>query len=403
MKNRPHLWFVCPQMGRPNQVWLQRQLDRIEVFDVTVLCWVDERAPEVAAAERWPVETLAHPFNPIAGWSRRLGLIRRAASGNFFSGDRAEQNDILRIATRKSPDIILAQFGFTALRILPLAQKLCVPMVTHYHGRDLSIMLQNKRYKSSLIKSLPKMAAHIVVGKFQEKWLHQHGLTAHNTHVIPCGVPCEEFTPEPPYNGPLRFLSVGRLDQQKGVDIAIRAFAQSGLARQNAEMRVVGEGQEERSRLVSLAQNLGVEESIVFAGGLPADRIKIELAACSVFLHNATEVKGEIEGFGVAITEASAMERAVIVSDSGGIPDQVIDGVTGFICPQKDVACVTKAMLRLAEDPELRIEMGKAGRKNAIANFDTIGQVRKLEKVLLNAMAASPAAAGKVSLPDSAN
>lgn len=386
MTPRPHLWFVCPQLGRPNQVWLQRQLDRITAFDVTVICWKDELDSNGARKQNWPVEVIAHPFNPVAGWRRRVGLMGRAATGNFFSGPKDEQRDLLSLAAQKRPDVILAQFGFTALRILPVAQKIGVPIVSHYHGRDLSVMLENRLYKTSLIRALPQIAAHVPVGQHQKNWLQSHGAEPDHIHVLPCGVPVEEFEPLTALDGPVRFLSVGRLVALKGLDIAIEAFAQAQLAEQGATIRIVGEDHGEGPRLAALADRLGVSKDVVFAGGQPSEKIREELAACSVFLHPSIEIGGAREGFGVAITEAAAMERPVIVSDSGGIPDQVIDEVTGFICPQKDVGCVARAMTRLAQNPALRIKMGKAGRANAIANFDTTSQVRKLEQVLLEAM-----------------
>jgi colanic acid/amylovoran biosynthesis glycosyltransferase len=91
---------------------------------------------------------------------------------------------------------------------------------------------------------------------------------------------------------------------------------------------------------------------------------------------------GWVEGFGVTIAEASAMNLPVVVTSCGGITDQVIDGVTGYIVPQRDANAMADRMKRLVEDIDLRSKMGQAGRMRMVKNFDTKKQIQKLEMVL---------------------
>lgn len=76
------------------------------------------------------------------------------------------------------------------------------------------------------------------------------------------------------------------------------------------------------------------------------------------------------------------MELPVIVSATGGLLDQVISEKTGFIVPMNDHAGMVEKMKLLASRPELREQMGAAGRQNVVKNFDTDKQVTKLEVVL---------------------
>jgi glycosyltransferase involved in cell wall biosynthesis len=73
----------------------------------------------------------------------------------------------------------------------------------------------------------------------------------------------------------------------------------------------------------------------------------------------------------------------VVATDCRGIPDQVVDGVTGFLVPQRDVSAMAAAMARLAGESDLRRRLGKAGRERAVEMFDTKKQIAKLEDVLL--------------------
>jgi glycosyltransferase involved in cell wall biosynthesis len=116
-----------------------------------------------------------------------------------------------------------------------------------------------------------------------------------------------------------------------------------------------------------------------------------------VFLqHSMNGSNGWVEGFGVSIAEAASSGLPVIVTECGGIPDQVVNQETGLIVPQGDVQAMSDAMLRLARDAALRSRMGRAGRQRAVACFDARRQIERLEDVLLsvvenNAYASIPA------------
>jgi glycosyltransferase involved in cell wall biosynthesis len=372
----------------PSQAWLARQIAGIRGFETLVVCWHDARDPARAAAEGWRVERLAHPFGPSGAWDRRLGRLRRLALGNVCATAGAERRALDRLAARARPDAILCHFGGTALRLLPVAEALGVPLVAHYHGRDLSYQLSDTWYRRSLVRHLPRIAAHVAVGAHQRRWLIAAGAPPERVHLVPCGAPVSAFRPAPLPEGGPRFLLIGRLTRQKGVHVAIEALARALPDLPGAELRVVGAAPEALRRpLEALARRRGVAGRVAFAGPVPPEAIEGELAAASALLHPALDIDGEREGFGVAVTEAAAMERPVIVSDSGGLPDQVIDGETGVLCPQGDAGAVAEAMVRLGRDRALAERMGRAGRRNALEHFDTERQVERLEALLRAAIA----------------
>ena len=76
------------------------------------------------------------------------------------------------------------------------------------------------------------------------------------------------------------------------------------------------------------------------------------------------------ESFGVAVIEASACEKPVVVSRVGGFPEVVENNVTGIIVEKENVKEAADAMLKLIKDKYLREEMGKAGRKRVIKYFN---------------------------------
>jgi trehalose synthase len=79
--------------------------------------------------------------------------------------------------------------------------------------------------------------------------------------------------------------------------------------------------------------------------------------------------KSLAEGFGLTVTEAMWKARPVVGSRVGGIADQIIDGVTGFLVEPRDAAAFGAAVLELARDPERARRMGAAGRERVIEKY----------------------------------
>ncbi len=391
---RPVLWVVTLHLGKSHHVWLRRQLERLTGFEVAVICWEDVRSPKERKSDPWVVHELGFAINISGRLERWLHLARRAHLGNSLAAIGAERRALDDLLAQQRPDVVLCQFAYSALRVWPVLRKAGIPVVAHYHGRDLSKLLLDRFYRSSLQRALPKFAGHVAVGSQQIRWLKANGARPERIHLIPCGVPTRVFAPQEAsknwtHDGPVRFVCVGRLVPQKGFHIAIQALAELRKTCEQAELEIVGGGEAEQGKLEALAERCGVRAHVRFAGALPTDQVRVALAAADVFLLPAIEVDGEVEGFGVVVAEAAAMGKPVVVSNSGGIPDQVIDGQTGFICPQGDVQAFAGAMQKLARDPGLCARLGAAGRDNVVARFDTDRQVARLEAVLL-------AAAGRV-------
>ena len=71
------------------------------------------------------------------------------------------------------------------------------------------------------------------------------------------------------------------------------------------------------------------------------------------------------------------MEIPVVVSDAGGLPENVEDGVTGFVVPRRDPDAMAAKLIQLARDPDLCRKLGRAGRERARKHFDISKQVHE--------------------------
>jgi glycosyltransferase involved in cell wall biosynthesis len=292
--------------------------------------------------------------------------------------------DVLR---RENASAILCHFGQNALRVLPAAEAAGIPLVVHFHGLDISSSLNNRWYRWSLKRSLPKFAAIVCVGSQQKERLIGLGVAADRIHLIPCGVPVSRFplSRRPPDPAGIRFICVSRLVEWKGVDFCIKAFARLGEKLPRSRLVIVGDGAE-RAKLETLAAKLGVAKAVEFTGSQSELQVRAHFESADIFLqHSLNHSSGWFEGFGVSVAEASAMGLPVVVSACGGMLDQVVDGATGIIVPQRDDLAMSDAMLRLGVDPALRARMGDQGRERMVRHFDTELQVAKLEQVLMDA------------------
>lgn len=88
-----------------------------------------------------------------------------------------------------------------------------------------------------------------------------------------------------------------------------------------------------------------------------------------------------MESHGIAVLEAMAHGLPCVVSDAGGLPESVLDGDTGYLCPPGDAPCFARRLSQLMEDPALRTRMGQAGALRAETCFSEAAQEQKLMDV----------------------
>jgi phosphatidylinositol alpha-1,6-mannosyltransferase len=157
-------------------------------------------------------------------------------------------------------------------------------------------------------------------------------------------------------------VCVSRLVRRKGQDVLIRGMREVRHRVPGATLLIVGEGPD-RERLGSLAR-AAPPGSVVFAGKAPEAELPLYYAAGDVFaMPCRTRVLGlEVEGWGNVFIEAAACGRPVVVGDSGGARESLVDGETGLLVDGADVHGVATAVADLLEDPDRASQMGKAGR-----------------------------------------
>ncbi len=254
------------------------------------------------------------------------------------------------------------------------------------HGTDL-ILLQHKMDRSPLqrraARSLLAAAALFVTNSRYTAELCRRVLTnlgfpedRHAIHVVPLGADGELFRPgiDPRparkkygLNSGRWMMTVARLVAHKGVDTVLRALALLKDEYPELHYAAVGTGDREEA-FKALASELGVADRVRVLGFVPEPDLPGLLNAAELYVHTSRDTERMIEGFGIAIVEASACGVPVIVGNTGGMPDAVRRGETGMMADSEDPASVAREIKRLLDDRDLRLRLGAGGRK-AVEEF----------------------------------
>jgi phosphatidyl-myo-inositol dimannoside synthase len=164
------------------------------------------------------------------------------------------------------------------------------------------------------------------------------------------------------------FVTVTRLVDYKGIDFAIRALKRAD--RPDAVYLVCGEG-EDRPRLEALVRELKMEARVRFTGAVAGAELvdHFNLADAFVLLSREDRVTPNVEGFGIVFLEAAACAKPSIAGRSGGVPDAVLDGETGWLVDPCDEEEISRAMRECLDSPEDTRTRGARARERVETEF----------------------------------
>ena len=172
--------------------------------------------------------------------------------------------------------------------------------------------------------------------------------------------------------------SVGRFVPIKGYRYFLEAAKEILDQQSDVLFLLVGDGPLEEE-LKAFAEALGIAPRAVFAG-YRADVAKM-IALMDVFVLPSLN-----EGMGKVVVEAMAEGKPVVATKVGGVPELVLDNLTGILCPPKDSFAMAEAILKLLRNKELARKMGAEGRKRVYPRYDAKVMVEKIERLYGNLM-----------------
>jgi glycosyltransferase involved in cell wall biosynthesis len=269
----------------------------------------------------------------------------------------------VQVFRQHNVNVVMAEYGTTAVHALPACRRLGIPLVAHFHGYDASNRAVLEKYRAAYSNLFQHAAAIVVVSRAMQRKLISLGAHPDKVHYNPCGVDCQKFAGADPANASPTLLAVGRFIDKKAPQLTIRAFARAFERCPEARLRMIGDGQL-LDACLHLARELGIAEAVTFLGSQSPTVVMEEMRRARAFVQHSVEApSGDCEGTPVSVLEAGASGLAVVSTRHGGIPDVVLEGATGLLVDEHDVDGMAAHMVRMVKEPALAAQLGGAARQ----------------------------------------
>ena len=325
-------------------------------WEVTVVSPQDYATPQDAAAFRRSL-----PFEVIGSGDERSPWRRRASRWAVIRSILREQRH----------DLVVASGAGAVLAAATLCRDR--PWVAIGHGTEFGRHPFPRR--RILQDAIGRADCVICVSRYTREHMYGFGAFPRRVEVIGNGAD-ETLAAMPPGDrtladlvpdlapGPV-ILTVGNLTPRKGQETVVRALPIVLDQVPDAQYVVVGLPTQ-AEHLRSLARELGVGDRLHVAGAVSREDLAVAYRGCDVVAMTSRHtLEGDFEGFGIAVIEGALFAKPAVVSNSGGLPEAVVDGRTGLIVPEDDFGATAGALVDLLTDPVRAAALGEEGRRRA--------------------------------------
>jgi L-malate glycosyltransferase len=287
---------------------------------------------------------------------------------NLIGGLRQFRQALLKIHNQRSIDLI----HIHAAHELTLLAKLILPgipiifTVHGYHGRQSGLGY----FLAAIFGNLFAQQV-ITVSQSERQILADDRLQSRKTTLIYNGVAEPLIDLQRAHHLATKFacdqpeqITIGtaaRLSEAKGLEYLIVAISQLVARHPNIKLIIAGDGELKES-LLQMVDNLGISDYVVFAGYI--QDVHNLMYSFDIFVLPSLQ-----EALPLACAEAMSMSKPVVATAVGGLPEQVIDGKTGFIVPPKDPQALATSIDKLISNPALLADFGQQGYQHYLQNF----------------------------------
>lgn len=278
-------------------------------------------------------------------------------------------------------NIIHAHFGKGGYYCTPIAKKLDLPLVTTFHGSDITQadkFSYNKKHRTITFQQSEKV---IAVSQFVKNKLINGGCPEHKIIQHYIGIDNQFFSPVKNKYAQPTILFVGRLIEQKGCQYLLQAMKIINKRLPEAQLIIAGYGVYEQ-KLRALATDIN---NVTFVGAQNTQQVKILMSEAWVTCVPSIVMKrGNEEALGMVCIESQAVGTPVVAFNSGGVGEGVVDQQTGLLCEQKNVAQLADKLLTVLQSPSICKQLSQAGILHVDQTFNIHRQCQKLEDIYLN-------------------
>lgn len=260
-----------------------------------------------------------------------------------------------------------------ALAALIISKLTSIPFSITVHAHDIFVN------RTMLLPKLKEAVFIRAISDFNKQYLIDiyGGWLANKIYVVHCGIQLNKYeTAHKKIGEDFRIISIGSLQEYKGhiyLIEACKALTERGIPYQ---CRIVGEG-ELRDPLNKFIRALGISGQVELMGPKTEDEVVALLAEVECFvLPSVVTRKGKMEGIPVVLMEALANKLPVIASNISGIPELIVDGITGLLVPQRDSRALAEKMIWVSKNRNEASKMAESG-------YQKVKDAFNIEKVIV--------------------
>ncbi|MBN47214.1 MULTISPECIES: glycosyltransferase [unclassified Methylophaga] len=236
-----------------------------------------------------------------------------------------------------------------------------------------------------LKQKVERSAFFATISNFNQQFLDNFQADSNKIKIVRCGV---DQSWQPPVkssqkNDIFTIGTVGRLVEKKGIDTLISAIA--GLIKdgRKVSLKIAGNGPLEMALKDQVASLALTEESVQFVGALPHDQVAKFISGLDVFvLPCKKDSNGDMDGIPVVLMEAMLCEVPVISTELSGIPELVINNLSGLTVPPENDIELSKAIVQIMDSSDTRLRIISGGKQRVEDEFLLNKNVARLLKLI---------------------
>ncbi len=373
--------YIMQNYSAVSELWLQRQLQMLK-DDVSFIASIDNQ--ERYWNNEIPVVNLYSDYSFLKKILIKLKILRVRTPQERY-------NDVLRKALAANcVDVIFVNYLTLAYDLKEVLLSTKIPIFIHTHGYDitwnlLSISTGKMIYTDAyfkFVRDISRKSVLIANSRDSKNRLLRIGVSDDNILIKRFGVSIEGLGLNNNKES-IKILYLGRLIDFKRPDLVIKAFEKACDKGLKGELIIAGGGYLETTCKL-LQKESKYRDKIKLLGVVSSEEGKKLRRECDIFtVHNCKGIlTNQCEAFGVSIIEAMSAGMPVVTGRSGGVVDSVVDRETGFLFTPGNVNEHADRLLELAQNDELRVNMGKKGIERVKQYFSLEGEKKFLITML---------------------
>jgi colanic acid/amylovoran biosynthesis glycosyltransferase len=278
----------------------------------------------------------------------------------------------LKTCRENSAALIHAHFGHIGYKALGLKRKLGIPLVTTFYGYDVSALGRIPSYQRRFRELFRDGDLFLAEGPHLGRCLEALGCPPEKIRVFHLGVHVDQYPCfARPEKETVQVLFAATLTDKKGWSDALRSFQIAHLQFPNLRLRLIGAGEDEEKVSVVIKE-LGLADVVNRSGYVTHEVLLQEMLRADIFLQpSRTAANGNTEGGApVTLIDAQATGLSICATEHADIPEVSPHRISALLSAEKDVSALARHLLELAQSPNLRRELGQAGRLRVEADYN---------------------------------